>query len=119
MFTAANSSETAPMSNEMPAYDWCQLLGMLRPKLDAVVRHTDADTYALLITWTCPALQAMRQVMPGCFDELGGLTLYRKRKRTVEPVIGQIKKRGFMALLLRGLEKVRHEWRSLPCRAMC
>jgi hypothetical protein len=52
----------------------------------------------------------MRQVMRGCFDELDGLALYRKRQTTVEPVFGQIKNRGFRALLLRGLEKVRHEW---------
>lgn len=54
--------------------------------------------------------RTMRQVMRGCFDELGGLALYRKRKTTVEPVFGQIKNRGFRALLLRGLEKARHEW---------
>ena len=58
----------------------------------------------------CPAPQTMRQVMRGCFDELDGLALYRKRQTTVEPVFGQIKNRGFRALLLRGLEKVRHEW---------
>jgi hypothetical protein len=54
--------------------------------------------------------KTMRQVMRGCFDELGGLALYRKRKTIVEPVFGQIKNRGFRALLLRGLEKARHEW---------
>jgi hypothetical protein len=58
----------------------------------------------------CPAPQTMRQVMRGYFDELDGLALYRKRQTTVEPVFGQIKNRGFRALLLRGLEKVRHEW---------
>lgn len=50
MFTAAVSSETAPMSNETPPRDWCQLLGIARPNLDTVVGHTDANTYALLIT---------------------------------------------------------------------
>ncbi len=50
MFMAAVSSETAPMSNETPPRDWCQLLGIARPKLDTVVGHTDANTYALLIT---------------------------------------------------------------------
>ena len=42
---------------------------------------------------------------------------YRLRKQTVEPVFGQIKgARGFRQFLLRGLEKVQHEWR-LICTA--
>jgi transposase len=39
---------------------------------------------------------------------------YRLRKQTVEPVFGQIKgARGFRQFLLRGLEKVQHEWRLI------
>jgi hypothetical protein len=39
------------------------------------------------------------------------------RKQVVEPVFGQVKQaRGFQQLLLRGLEKVRHEW-ALICTA--
>ena len=42
---------------------------------------------------------------------------YRLRKQTVEPVFGQIKAaRGFRQFLLRGVEKVRDEWR-LICTA--
>lgn len=41
-----------------------------------------------------------------------GKTLYGKRKCIVEPVIGQIKTRGgFSQFLLRGLQKVRIEWK--------
>jgi transposase len=69
---------------------------------------------------TCAALAALFvQVLKLCQRmglvklgnvSLDGLALYRKRKTTVEPVFGLIKNRGFRALLLRGLEKVRHEW---------
>lgn len=39
---------------------------------------------------------------------------YKLRKEIVEPVFGQIKEvRGFRAFLLRGLEKVRGEWRLI------
>jgi transposase len=42
---------------------------------------------------------------------------YRLRKQVVEPVIGQIKSAlGFTRFLLRGLDKVRHEW-ALVCMA--
>jgi transposase len=42
---------------------------------------------------------------------------YRLRKQTVEPVFGQIKQaRGFRQFLLRGLDKVEHEW-ALVCTA--
>ena len=47
----------------------------------------------------------------------GHRTRYRLRKYIVEPVFGQIKAaRGFRQLLLRGVEKVRHEW-ALICTA--
>jgi len=43
---------------------------------------------------------------------------YRLRKSVVEPVIGQIKPAlGFTRFLLRGLDKVRHEW-GLVCMAI-
>jgi transposase len=42
---------------------------------------------------------------------------YRLRKQIVEPVFGQIKQaRGFRQFLLRGIEKVKHEW-ALVCTA--
>ena len=39
-----------------------------------------------------------------------GRAVHAKRKGIVEPVIGQIKGRGFWRLLLRGLDKARGEW---------
>lgn len=43
-----------------------------------------------------------------------GRERYRLRKEIVEPVFGQIKQvRGFRAFMLRGLEKVRGEWRLI------
>lgn len=43
-----------------------------------------------------------------------GQEKYRLRKEIVEPVFGQIKQvRGFRSFLLRGLEKVRGEWRLI------
>jgi hypothetical protein len=47
----------------------------------------------------------------------GRRSRYRLRKKSVEPVFGQMKQgRGFRQLLLRGLEKVAGEW-SLVCTA--
>src|SRR5712692_243437 len=41
-----------------------------------------------------------------------GKALYARRKVSVEPVFGQIKEvRGFRRFLLRGLAKIRGEWR--------
>ena len=41
-----------------------------------------------------------------------GKAFYARRKVIVEPVLGQIKEaRGFRRFLLRGLEKLRGEWR--------
>ena len=43
-----------------------------------------------------------------------GQALYRMRKAIVEPVFGQIKEwRGFRRFLLRGLQKVRAEWKLI------
>jgi transposase len=43
-----------------------------------------------------------------------GRAIYAKRKRIVEPVFGQIKEaRGIRRFLLRGLEKVRAEWKLI------
>lgn len=60
-----------------------------------------------------PQAQAMRARL-----RRGGFrSRYRLRKQTVEPVFGQMKAcRGFRQFLLRGLEKVRGEWR-LACTA--
>jgi hypothetical protein len=43
-----------------------------------------------------------------------GKAIYAQRRETVEPVRGQIQeRRGFRRFLLRGLEKVRAEWRII------
>ena len=43
-----------------------------------------------------------------------GRALYARRKTIVEPVFGQIKEcRGFRRFLLRGLAKIRGEWRLI------
>jgi hypothetical protein len=44
----------------------------------------------------------------------GRRSRYRLRKQIVEPVFGQIKAaRGFRQFLLRGFDKVKHEWAML------
>jgi transposase len=60
-----------------------------------------------------PLVSAMRQRL----RRAGRRSRYRLRKQVVEPVFGQIKgARGFRQFLLRGIEKVRHEW-ALVCTA--
>jgi transposase len=60
-----------------------------------------------------PLVSAMRQRL----RRAGRRSRYRLRKQVVEPVFGQIKAaRGFRQFLLRGLEKVKHEW-ALVCTA--
>ena len=47
----------------------------------------------------------------------GRRSRYRLRKITIEPVFGQIQQaRGFRQFLLRGIDKVSHEW-ALVCIA--
>jgi hypothetical protein len=60
-----------------------------------------------------PLVSAMRRRL----RRAGRRSRYRLRKQVVEPVFGQIKgARGFWQFLLRGLEKVKHEW-ALICTA--
>ena len=42
-----------------------------------------------------------------------GMSLYKLRSQTVEPVFGQIKSRGCDTFMRRGLEAVRNEWRLI------
>jgi transposase len=50
-------------------------------------------------------------------DRAGRRSRYRLRKHVVEPIFGQIKEdRGYRRFLLRGLQKVPHEW-ALLCTA--
>ena len=59
-----------------------------------------------------PALNSER------LTTVSGKAFYAKRKSTVEPVFGIIKEvMGFRRFLLRGLEKVKGEWR-LVCLAV-
>ena len=60
-----------------------------------------------------PLVSAMRRRL----RRAGRRSRYRLRKQVVEPVFGQIKQaRGFRQFLLRGIEKVKHEW-ALICTA--
>ncbi len=55
---------------------------------------------------------SLRQQMKQKLDSDAGRNLYRMRKAIVEPVFGQIKEwRGFRRFSLRGLQKVRAEWK--------
>ena len=60
---------------------------------------------------------SLRAAMATRLKRGGRRSRYRLRKITVEPVFGQIKQaRGFRQFLLRGLDKVTHEW-ALVCTA--
>jgi transposase len=53
-----------------------------------------------------------REKMQAKLKTTAGRAIYARRKAIVEPVYGQIKEaRGFRRFLLRGLEKIRGEWR--------
>ena len=59
----------------------------------------------------------LAMAMAATLRRAGHRTRDRLRKRTVEPVFGQMKHaRGFRQVLLRGLDKVRGEW-ALLCTA--
>jgi hypothetical protein len=59
-----------------------------------------------------PACATAQERMRAKLQTAGGRALYALRKGVVEPVFGQIKgARGFHRFLLRGLAKVRGEWR--------
>lgn len=64
-----------------------------------------------------PEPESRRGRMLAKLRRAGYRSRYRMRKKTVEPVFGQMKEaRRFRRFLLRGLEKVRSEW-SLICTA--
>jgi transposase len=70
-------------------------------------RHHTAPAEATLV----PSATA-KEVMTAKLRTAAGRALYALRKTIVEPVFGQIKgARGFRRFLLRGLEKIRGEWR--------
>ncbi len=69
-------------------------------------RHHAPEPEALASSATAQDRMAVKVRSPA------GQALYRRRKVIVEPVFGQIKEaRGFRRFLLRGLAKVRGEWR--------
>lgn len=69
-------------------------------------RHHASEPEALESSATATERMAAKVRSPA------GQALYRRRKVIVEPVFGQIKEaRGFRRFLLRGLDKVRGEWR--------
>jgi len=64
-----------------------------------------------------PESATPKQLMQHKLRTEAGRAVYRRRKVIVEPVFGQIKEqRGFRRFSLRGLEKVRAEWK-LVCAA--
>jgi transposase len=73
-------------------------------------RHNTTTTAAPAEPASTPATPKER--MRAKLDTETGRALYARRKTIVEPVFGQIKEgRGFRRFLLRGLAKIRGEWR--------
>ena len=59
-----------------------------------------------------PTAVTAKERMRAKLDTESGRALYAQRKTIVEPVFGQIKEaRGFRRFLMRGLDKIRGEWR--------
>src|SRR5437660_5641710 len=57
---------------------------------------------------------SLREQMKQKLRSEAGQAVYRRRKAIVEPVFGQIKEgRGFRRFFLRGLQKVRAEWKLI------
>ena len=88
-------------------------------------KQIDAYIATEKVKHSAPAVQApcgrmpkdltVKQKMARKLRTKKGRETYSKRKSTVEPVFGQIKRaRGFVQFSLRGLEKMRGEW-SLVC----
>lgn len=57
-----------------------------------------------------PSVQTQKERMQRKLRSEEGDALYRRRKTIVEPVIGQVKARGFDRLSLRGHDKASGEW---------
>jgi transposase len=73
-------------------------------------RHNTTPPAATAEPATTPVTPKER--MRAKLDTEAGRSLYARRKTIVEPVFGQIKEvRGFRRFLLRGLAKIRGEWR--------
>jgi len=75
-------------------------------------KHTDKEEPPL--RGRIPQSLSMKERMRRKLRTKRGRAKYKLRKGIVEPVFGQIKQvRGFRAFSLRGLEKVRGEWRLI------
>lgn len=76
------------------------------------IKH-DAIVQACVINDAAEPKTVKEQMRKKLKTPMGRWT-YGKRKETVEPVIGQMKQRGFRQFWMRGVEKVQAEW-SLIC----
>jgi len=75
-------------------------------------KHTEKEMSAPV--GRIPAYLSIKERMRRKLRTKRGKAIYGRRKEVVEPVFGQIKQvRGFRAFSLRGLEKVRWEWRLI------
>jgi transposase len=77
-------------------------------------RHHPAPAVASAAAETEPTVSpaTAQERMRAKLDTASGRAVYARRKTIVEPVFGQIKEaRGFRRFLLRGLAKIRGEWR--------
>lgn len=75
-------------------------------------KHTSGDELAP--RGRIPEDLSVKERMRRVLKTKHGKARYKLRKETVEPVFGQIKQiRGFRSFLMRGLEKVRGEWRLI------
>ena len=77
-------------------------------------KHGEPSTAADEDAPESTAEAGLREQMQQKLKTEAGRDLYRMRKAIVEPVFGQIKEwRGFRRFLLRGLQKVRAEWKLI------
>jgi hypothetical protein len=73
---------------------------------------TERQRHHVLPTEALEAPATAKERMAAKVRTPEGKALYARRKVIVEPVFGQIKEaRGFRRFLLRGLQKIRGEWR--------
>ena len=67
-----------------------------------------------------PVKDPWRIAMKAKLESKDGKALYKKRKQTVEPVFGIIKSvLGFRHFSLRGMEKVKTEWKLIALADNC
>jgi transposase len=75
-------------------------------------RHQEATRPATPESEPAPEPATAKEKMQAKLKTTAGRAIYARRKAIVEPVFGQIKEvRGFRRFLLRGLARIRGEWR--------